>query len=55
MESQEAGFHPSHAFWKSLWDYHIPTTSTAGVFEEQQQKKKKSQGEIEVLTPQREL
>jgi hypothetical protein len=24
MESQEAGFHPSHTPWKSLRDFHIP-------------------------------
>ena len=25
--------HPSHTLWKSLRDYHIPTASTAGIFQ----------------------
>jgi hypothetical protein len=31
-KAKKPAFHPSHTFWKSLWDSHIPTTSTAGVY-----------------------
>src|ERR1700722_18193828 len=33
VESQESGFPPFTLFGKSLRDYHIPTASTAGIFQ----------------------
>jgi hypothetical protein len=34
MENDETVFHPSHTLWKSLRDYHIPTASTVGIFQD---------------------
>jgi hypothetical protein len=31
-KAEKPAFHPSHTLWKSLWDSHIPTTSTAGIY-----------------------
>jgi hypothetical protein len=35
-KAKKPAFHPSHTPWKSLRDYHIPTASTAGIFEGQE-------------------
>jgi hypothetical protein len=32
-KAKRPAFHPSHTLWKSLRDYHIPTVSTAGIFQ----------------------
>ena len=32
-KAKNPAFHPSHTLWKSLRDYHIPTASTAGIFQ----------------------
>jgi hypothetical protein len=32
-KAKKPAFHPSHTPWKSLRDYHIPTSSTAGIFQ----------------------
>jgi hypothetical protein len=31
-KAKKPAFHPSHILWKSLWDSHIPTASTAGMY-----------------------
>ena len=31
-KAKKQAFHPSHILWKSLWDSHIPTASTAGMY-----------------------
>jgi hypothetical protein len=33
-KAKKPAFHPSHTLWKSLRDYHIPTASTAGIFQD---------------------
>jgi hypothetical protein len=32
-KAKKPAFHPSHTLWKSLRDCHIPTASTAGIFQ----------------------
>ena len=32
-KAKNPAFHASHTLWKSLRDYHIPTASTAGIFQ----------------------
>jgi len=38
-KAKKPAFHPSHTLWKSLRDYHIPTASTAGIFQSAKSKR----------------
>jgi hypothetical protein len=47
--------HPSHTLWKSLWDSHIPTASTTGLYVQNQKQRQKQEPKTQAPSTARDL